>query len=390
MLANIDWIPREVYELRHQLHREPEPSGFEVKTAKTIVEFFRALAPDIVIENLGGTGVAIVFGKPDNGQTLLLRCELDALRIEEVNAFAHRSIVPGVSHKCGHDGHMATLCAVGRWLSENRPQNGRVVLLFQPAEENGEGAKQVLADPAFEQIKPDMAFAFHNLPGFPLGQVVVRNGVFAAASRGMCISLHGSTAHAAQPNTGASPIPAVQSIIDQFSAMTDLTTWDGRLPIVTVVGCQIGRKDFGVAPGSATVWATLRTETDAAMGELVRKAETIVNKAAYVKDSKPGVSALTTEMSYEEIFNATVNSDRMVDIVRSAASDYSILEIESPFRWSEDFGRFSKVCETALFGIGAGENTPALHDCAYDFPDDLIPIAAHVFVKVINSWLNIA
>ena len=204
---------------RREIHQFPELSGLEAETAKRVLQFFQPLNPDLTITNLGGHGLAFVFGQ-SVGPTVLLRCELDALPIKEENEFSYRSESPFISHKCGHDGHMAILSAVGMRLSKQRPTKGRVVLLFQPAEEVGSGSSAVISDPQFQTIKPDFAFALHNLPGFPFGQIVLRHGVFACASRGMSISLKGKTAHAAQPDTGISPAPAMCQVISELEKKT--------------------------------------------------------------------------------------------------------------------------------------------------------------------------
>ena len=379
-------IPDSIYQLRQILHQQPEPSGFEVNTSLRIVDFFRSIKPDRILQRMGGNGVAIEFGDRCSGNTLMFRCELDALRISERNSFSHRSIVPGVSHKCGHDGHMAILAALGHWLSRNRPEKCRVVLLYQPAEENGQGAQAVLDDPEFEQIRPNIAFAMHNLPGFEFGQVITRSGVFACASRGMSIALHGATAHAAQPNTGHSPVSAANRIIEEFAATIDPLSRNGELPMITIVGVEIGKKDFGVAPADGRIWATLRSETNASMIDLVKNAESIVRKNAVNTSRCYGENVLAVNIDYEDIFEATINSASAVETIRSAACGLNITEIDEPFRWSEDFGRFSNVCETAMFGLGAGVATPALHDANYDFPDALIPIATKVFANIVSMY----
>lgn len=364
-----------VIRLRRELHREPELSGSEARTARRIREFFEPLGPDATIEGLGGHGLAFVFESSEAGPTVMLRCELDALPIAEANAVDHRSVREGVSHKCGHDGHMAILAAVGTGLAERRPRRGRVVLLYQPAEETGAGAAAVLADPAFERIRPDIAFALHNLPAFPSGKVLVREGAFSAASRGMVVRLSGSTAHAAHPETGRSPARAMCRIVEELTSLGA----DGETGFATVVGARLGERAFGTAPGTAEVFATIRSATDETMAALVGRAERIVAGSACADD-------LEHEIACEDEFPATVNAPRAVEIVRRAAGgDLQLLE--EPFRWSEDFGRFTAACEGALFGMGAGE-VPDLHDPSYDFPDELIPRAAAVYDRILAECLS--
>ena len=154
---------------RRKLHQMPEVSGEEHDTATEVVRFLQTTAPDEMVTGLGCTGVAAVFAGETPGPTVLIRAELDALPIAEISDLPHRSRIAGKSHMCGHDGHMATLAAVAKELQSDRPKRGRVILLFQPAEENGAGAAAVLADPAFARLKPDYAFSLHNMPGLPLG-----------------------------------------------------------------------------------------------------------------------------------------------------------------------------------------------------------------------------
>jgi len=361
--------------LRRTLHAHPDLSGREAATARRIAAFFEPLAPDETVTGLGGYGLAFVFAGVAPGPTILLRCELDALPIHETGEAAHRSVTDGVAHLCGHDGHMAVLASVGVELSRNRPARGRVVLLFQPAEETGEGAAAVLGDERFAALKPDYAFALHNLPGEEPGAVVVRRGTFACASRGLCIRLTGTTAHAAQPNKGRSPAPAVSRLLAELPGLPGVVGDDGGL--ITVVGARLGDKAFGVAPGNAEIWATLRSETDADMMRLVEAADRLVADAAET-------AGLAWTTSWEDVFPATVNSKRAVQIVMLAAAPLGLLVRGRPFRWSEDFGRFTATCEGALFGVGAGEDTPGLHNPDYDFPDDLIAPAVGLLLRIVE------
>jgi len=365
-----------VANLRHAIHQNPELAGQEAGTARRVLEYFSRLKPDLTVQRLGGHGLAFVFGEVP-GPTVLLRCELDALPIQEPNPISYRSIRNGIAHKCGHDGHMAILAAVGTILSENRPRNGRVVLLFQPAEENGAGAAAVLQDPRFAEMVPDVVFALHNLPGFPLGQIIVRSGTFACASRGMTIKLRGKTAHAAQPETGRSPAPAACQIMQGVSNLGADRDEGNETNFATVIGATIGEKTFGTAPGHAEVWVTLRSETDATMTRLVGSVNELVRGIAKEQ-------CLDFDIEYEDIFNATVNSASAVDLVFQAAGDLSVVVPHGPFRWAEDFGRFTAVADGALIGIGAGD-IPDLHDPQYDFPDELIPIAAGFLERIIEQ-----
>ena len=239
-------------ELRKQFHRLPELSGQEKNTSKTIVSFLEYCKPDKIVTGIGGYGIAAVFSGSRKGQRVMVRCELDALPIPETLDIPHRSEAMGVSHKCGHDGHMAIVAGLAERLHTHRPESGSVILLFQPAEETGEGADRVLSDSKFDQIQPDYVLALHNLPGYPLGQIIVREGVFASASSGLRIHLKGKTSHAAEPETGNSPALAVAQLIQVLSSIPQYYTSLHEPAQATVIHAKVGDVAFGTSPGEGS------------------------------------------------------------------------------------------------------------------------------------------
>jgi len=367
--------------LRHRLHQHPELANVEVDTAARLVEYLSPLSPDNVVTGIGGTGVAVCFGDASAGRTVMLRCELDALPISETNTFDYRSVVAGVSHKCGHDGHMAILAAVAQHYASNRPKTGQVVLMFQPAEETGAGAKAMLADQLSQQFKPDFVFALHNVPKFPLGEVIVKQGTMCCASRGVIIRLTGKTAHAAQPETGISPLKAVHQLLPLFEQLPQLIDSESAFTFATVVGVKLGEKAFGTAPADGEIYVTLRSESN---GEMERLVELVSNEVAAVATAHQ----LSYAIDYEDVFDATVNDEQAVNIISAALTDEPVRITPEPFRWSEDFGQFTRLYRGALFGLGAGEQTPALHNPDYDFPDQLIEIGSRYFIKIIEHCFN--
>lgn len=362
-------------ELRHQLHQHPELSGAEHDTASRLQAFFRSLDDGLEIVPLGEAAFAAVLNAAAPGPTVMLRSELDALPIHEINEFDHRSRSDGVAHKCGHDGHMAILAETACQLVAQPPTRGRVVLLFQPAEETGDGAQQIIANPDFAALAPDWVYALHNVPGFPRGQVITRAGTFSCASRGMRVIINGLEAHAAQPETGVSPALALS---DLLKGLTALTSTEPGIAFATVTHAQMGARSFGIAPGAAELMVTLRSEHDAQMTELVTKAEALVDECC----QQPG---LDVRYTYGDLFPATVNDADAVLAVRKVVRADELVNAEQPFRWSEDFGHFTARYPGAMFALGAGENIPALHHPAYDFPDDLIPRGAELFERLIRE-----
>lgn len=375
----------ELTQWRRAIHQLPDLSGQEARTAATVVQMLDTTTPDRIVSGLGGHGVAALYDSGVAGPRVLLRCELDGLPIHDLGAVPHRSQIDGKGHQCGHDGHMAIMAAMARLLGRQRPQRGSVVLMFQPAEEDGSGANLVVSDPAFADLVPDYAFAIHNLPGQPLGHVAVIDGPTSCASRGMKLTLTGKTAHASEPATGVSPMQAVAQLMPALTALApnSLETADPEFSLVTVTHAAMGAPSFGVAPGEAHIYATLRTLTDEKMAGLVDRAEALARSVA-------AEQGLGLDISYEDVFVTSNNNPEATDIVRTALDHLAISHGRGPlpFRASEDFGHFGRVSKMCLFMLGAGEQQPALHNPDYDFPDDLIAKGAEIFSGILDQVLG--
>lgn len=371
----------EIIAFRHELHRNPELSGRERETGKRIREAVGKSKPDHVIDNIGGNGIAFIFDSGEPGPVVLFRCELDALPIKEVNTFEYHSLHPGVSHKCGHDGHMAILTQLSARIARERPQHGKAVLLFQPAEETGTGAEQVVNDPKFQEIAPDYAFALHNLPGFRKHDIIVRENTFASASKGMIIRLQGKTAHAGEPENGINPSLASADIIKKFNELSGSTDFKD-FTLITLIHVKIGERAFGTSAGYGEVMATLRSYRNDDMKELTKKAEAIVHSVAREEQ-------LEYEIEYTEAFLATENNQDCNQIIEQAASEnhFYIDKQDHTFRWSEDFSHFTTRYKGCLFGLGSGLNQPQLHNPDYDFPDDIIETGSLMFFTIYKKLL---
>ncbi|MFO7914244.1 MAG: amidohydrolase [Candidatus Krumholzibacteriales bacterium] len=376
-------INKQLMSLRRELHSSPELSWDEHRTSERIINFISGFSPDQVITGIAGTGLAAVFEGSREGPTVLIRSELDALPIAEINSFDYRSESKGVSHKCGHDGHMAIVAGMAHVLSESRPERGRAVLLFQPAEETGEGAARVISDGKFELIKPDYVFAAHNLPGHELNSVVIGYDNFASASRGMVIRLTGKTSHAAEPSRGLSPAMAMSNIIRELTVIDSGGEGYRDFILSTVVHARLGEVALGTSPGEAEVIATLRAVRDDDM-------ELLAGAASETAERIAAESGLDIDINWIQEFPSTVNNRSCSELVAEAAEKegYETRFIDKPFRWSEDFGHFTGKFPGALFGIGAGTGHPSLHNPDYDFPDQLLETGIKVFSFIIYNLLG--
>ena len=369
---------QDVKKTRRLFHSQPELSRNEHKTADRVCNELGKLNPTRIISNIGGTGIVAVFDSGVAGPKVLFRAELDALPIQEINDFAHKSNCDGVSHKCGHDGHLATVLGVAKLVSANKPKKGMVMVLFQPAEETGSGASAMIADPAFDEVQPDLVFAYHNVPGYPLRQVILRHGAITASVRSLIIKLYGKTSHAAEPECGISPAPAIAQLLLQLDALSNNSLDRTDFRVVTPVHINMGEVSYGIAAGYGEVHLTVRTWTEAEMGVLINEMQTII-------DTVTAACRLKHTIEWVEIFVANENKADAVELLAEAGetTGCDVIYNKYPMKWGEDFGHFTAKFKGAFFCIGAGVDHPALHNEDYDFPDEILEIGLKMFTGVL-------
>jgi len=367
-----------ITEIRHSLHEHPQTAGNEQFAHDMIVRHLQGLHPDKVYTNVGGWGVIAVWGKDPQANTIAFRADTDALPI---------------GHRCGHDGHTSILLRLAEMVDRLRDfetsrhrdieisghrcdglqQTGNnIILVWQPAEETGEGARAVLESGILQQYNIRAFYALHNLPGYPLGTVVVCPKTFAAASTGVIYHLEGRETHASTPEMGVNPGLAVSEIIQRFAAFNGN---GGEFRQSTLICVQVGSPAFGTSAGRADVMFTLRAFTNDAMERLLKEANGTVDEVA----ARYG---LTVSRMLQEPFRATENHAECVEVLMRELGTMPMVVKEDPFRWSEDFAEYLIQFPGAMFGIGSGENHPELHHPDYDFPDELIDIAAAAFGKL--------
>ena len=371
----IDLLKKE----RRALHANPEISGQEYATQERIFRFLQTYTT-AEVKKVGGTGVLASFDSKVIGQHTLIRGDIDALPIQEINTFEHRSRFEGVSHKCGHDGHAAILLGLALSLTEKPIQKGKVWLIFQPAEEDGRGAKAVMADEHFAHQHFDFVFALHNLPGYPKNQIVVKEGAFTSEVKSIIIKLHGKTSHAAEPEKGYNPALMLAQILLYAEENTNNQPASDDFFLMTPVNMSMGSKDYGISAGYGELHLTLRAWSTDLMDKKCSELEKYISL-------KSKEHHLTLEIEWLQEFFSNQNNKEAVKLIRSAAKHCALplIETPTPFRWGEDFGVFTQKFKGAMFGIGAGENTPALHNPDYDFPDDILPSSVGMFYEILNQ-----
>lgn len=374
-MPEIDTIIR----FRHSLHLLPEESGREVETSSRVTEFISARRPDALITGIGGTGLAAIFDGKAAGPVTCIRCELDAVSLPESEGAGKSDPLRSCSHACGHDGHMAIVAGISAALSSHPVSKGRVVLLFQPSEENGRGAAAVLSDTRFIDAGIDRIFGFHNIPGAPAGVAIVKDGVFASASVALGLQLEGKACHASEPEAGKSPSSAMARLILILQALPREMSNAIEGALVTAVYARLGKPAAGVAPQDASLMFTLRAHDDEGL-------EMLKNAAAEKARSIAASEGLTLNIDWTEGFPCTRNHHECVALIREAAmeSPPGFIAPERPFRWSEDFGHYTRRFRGAFFGIGAGSGAAPLHTREYGFPDEIIAPSLRLFLRIIE------
>ena len=369
------------YQIRRELHQHPELSGHEARTARFVEDKLQAFHPTKVIRHVGGHGLLVEYFFSEDGPTVLFRADMDAVAVQEPDDIPHHSQTPGVAHKCGHDGHTTILLRFARMLSERPLPKGRVLLLFQPAEENGSGSKAVLDTKVLDYYKIDKAFALHNIPGYPASAVLCKEDSFTCAVVSVSITLTGKTSHAAEPQKGISPIPATLNIVDELLRWNNTDIQSDDYFLSTIVEIHVGEEAYGVSAGNSVIRATLRAKTDKLLHQHAQQLKELV--ATECKRTPD----LQHEMEWLEPFSANENDPQSVGMIKNAAlrNNLPYIELQTPFSWGEDFGLFTQQYKVAIFGLGSGENCAPLHSPQYDFPDEVIETGATLFYTIAEA-----
>lgn len=378
------WIDSRISELelaRKHLHQNPELSENEHNTQEFILNFLEQRSR-AKTRKIAGTGVLASI-ETNKDKSILIRVDIDALPIAETNDFEYRSTVDGVSHKCGHDGHTTIGLGLTWLLSAVEWSDCDVYILFQPAEENGFGAAAVLSDIDFSALTFDYVFALHNLPGFNMHQIAIKEHAFTPAVRSLVLQLKGKTSHAAEPENGINPALALAELLQLADKFTVNQPTEDSFFLATPIYTQMGEKAYGISAGDAELHLTFRTWDSTQMSKL---SDDYLSQALEICAKHQ----LETEYQWLEEFHANKNHPEAVQCIKKAAIKNELLlkQLVRPFRWGEDFGLFTQKYKGAMFGIGSGKDTPALHNPDYDFPDQILKTGILMFYQILKESTN--
>jgi len=346
--------------LRRELHAMAEVSLQEKHTREHIEAFLRE---NTSLEIHAEDGWLWALRREDGAEkTIAFRADFDAV-----------STGSGAAHLCGHDGHAAALCAFALEM-EGKKYGKNICLIFQHAEETGAGGK--ICAELIERVGISEIYGCHSLPGYPFGEICLKKGSFACASRGLILKMKGASAHAAYPENGRNPMPALCELAVRLPEFTDSGDYEAMV-MATLIGIRCGERAFGMAASDGEIYLTIRAHLNKDLAALEDKILAFCREKA---------EAGGFEFGYEHIdaFPGTENDDTCVEKVEKAAgaADYSIFPLPEPMRWSEDFGWYLMKCPGAYFGIGAGEDYPALHTPEFEYRDELIENTVAMFEKI--------
>lgn len=355
--------------LRHELHAHPELSGHEHETKIKLKNFIEENTRLAVID-YGSWFFASRY--VEGTKAIAFRADMDALPMDESIKLSYGSENPGVAHKCGHDGHCAALCGLA--LEIDKLDLARsVYLIFQHAEETGQGAREcsgLLRERSISSI-----YAFHNWSGWPEKNIVIREGLCQCSSAGLTLKFTGKPSHASEPEKGINPAYVIAKIISEIENITR----KNKKILCTIVNIKLGEKNFGISPGEGEISLTLRAEHEDDM-RVFRNA--VVNLAERLARE----NSLSVDIIGSDYFPETLSDSRCVKKIIEAAKKLNLPVINMPeaIRASEDFGFYTKQIHGAIFYIGNGENYPAIHTAEYDFNDNILETAVDMFVKILE------
>lgn len=372
---------------RHHLHANPELSYQEYETASFVAQKLRSYGIEVT-EGVGGTGVVgVLHGHHGSGRSIGLRADMDALAIDERNDFAHRSMNRGVMHACGHDGHTTMLLGAARYLAETRNFSGRVIFIFQPAEEMGGedgGAARMIREGLFENFRCDEIYGLHNWPGMDVGTFAVKAGPMMASGDAFEIEVTSTGMHAAQPHKGADVVLTAGHILVALQQVSARNT--DPLDAIVVSATQIhGGDAYNVLPNKITIRGTVRAFSPAARAA----AESAVHRIVGGISMSTGAQC---EVSYVQQYPTLINSQaaaRSAEIAGSAV--FNRIETNPPQTMIvEDFA-FMLQDRPGCYGwIGNGpeDNGRILHSAWFDFNDEALPFGASYFASLVEARPN--
>ncbi len=380
----------QIVAIRRDIHAHPELCFEENRTADLVATKLTEWGIPIH-RGLGKTGVVGIIKGGDSGRAIGLRADMDALPLQEFNTFDHASRHHGKMHACGHDGHTAMLLAAAQHLAKHRNFDGTVYVIFQPAEEGGGGAREMIRDGLFKEFPMQAVFGMHNWPGPKVGSFAVSPGPVMASSNEFKITIHGKGSHAALPHNGIDPVPIAAQLVTAFQTIITRNKKPVDAGVISVTMIHAGEAT-NVVPDSCELQGTVRTFTVEVLDMIEQR----------MREISQGIcAAMGAKCDFEFVRNypPTVNHPAEAEFMRQVMAEMvgaDNVSPQEPTMGAEDFAYMLQACPGAYafiangdgvhreMGHGAGPCT--LHNPSYDFNDDLIPLGGSLWVRLVEKW----
>jgi hippurate hydrolase len=380
--------------VRRDIHAHPELCFEEERTSDLIAKQLTDWGIP-VHRGMGKTGVVGIIKNGSSSRAVGLRADIDALPMTEHNTFAHASKHHGKMHACGHDGHTAMLLAAAKHLSRNRNFDGTVYVVFQPAEEGGGGAREMIRDGLFEKFPMEAIFGAHNWPGMQVGQFAIKSGPCFASSNEFKITIHGKGGHAAMPHNSVDPVPVACQMVQAFQTIISRNKRPIDAGVISVTMIHTGEAT-NVVPDACVMEGTVRTFTLEVLDMIERRMKEVAEHTS-------AAFGATCEFEFVRNYPPTINHPAETEFARKVMGEVvgpeNVQEFE-PTMGAEDFSYFLLDKPGAYFLIGNGDGSHRegghglgpcmLHNPSYDFNDDLIPLGATLWVRMAEQWLATA
>jgi amidohydrolase len=377
--------------IRRDIHAHPELCFEEMRTADIVAEKLTEWGIP-VHRGLGKTGVVGIVRNGTSSRAIGLRADMDALPMREFNTFAHASKHQGKMHACGHDGHVAMLLAAAQHFAKNRNFDGTVYLIFQPAEEGGGGAREMIREGLFEQFPMDAVFGMHNWPGYEVGKFAISAGPVMASTSEFKITIRGKGSHAALPHNGIDPVPIACQMVQAFQTIISRNKKPIDAGVISVTMIHSGEAT-NVVPDSCELQGTVRTFTLEVLDLIEQRMKQVAEHVCAAHDA-------ACEFAFTRNYPPTINSDSETEFARQVMASIvgeENVEVQEPTMGGEDFAYMLQARPGAYCFIANGDGSHRemghgagpcmLHNPSYDFNDELIPLGATYWVRLAEAWL---
>jgi hippurate hydrolase len=380
-------LHEEIKAWRRDFHAHPELLYDVHRTSAAVAERLRSFGCDEVVSGIGRTGVVGVIrggkGTGEQRKVVALRADMDALPIEEAGELPYRSTVPGKMHACGHDGHSAMLLGAARYLAETRNFAGTAVVIFQPAEEGGAGAKAMIQDGLMERFRIEEVYGMHNFPGLPVGQFAIRPGPLMASADRLTIEIKGVGGHAARPHLAVDSVVVGAQMVSQIQSIVARNVDPLQAAVISICLFQAGSTD-NVIPQTALLRGTARSLTPKVRDLIEKRLNDVVHGTAQLYGAE-------VAFTYKRDYPVTRNHERQTAFASAIAGEVvgpeRVDNDTPPVMGAEDFSFMLEARPGAFIFVGNGDSA-GLHNPAYDFNDEVIPVGTSYWVRLVETALR--